>query len=85
MGFTQTAVVLAILFVAGPFYLRQAIASFEGLDDDLLLAARTLGGGPARTFWRVAMPLAGRRPRRRRGPVAGPRHRRVRGDDHVRR
>ena len=59
VSFTQTAVVLAILFVAGPFYLRQAIASFEGLDDDLLLAARTLGGGPARTFWRVALPLAG--------------------------
>ena len=59
VSFTQTAVVLAILFVAGPFYLRQAIASFEGLDDDQLLAARTLGGGPARTFWRVALPLAG--------------------------
>jgi molybdate transport system permease protein len=58
VSFTQTAVVMAILFVAGPFYLRQAIASFEALDDDLLLAARTLGAGPARTFWRVAVPLA---------------------------
>jgi molybdate transport system permease protein len=59
VSFTQTAVVLAILFVAGPFYLRQAIASFEGLNEDQLLAARTLGAGPARTFWRVALPLAG--------------------------
>jgi molybdate transport system permease protein len=58
IGFTQTAVVLAILFVAGPFYLRQAIASFESLDPDLLLAARTLGAGPGRAFWRVALPLA---------------------------
>jgi molybdate transport system permease protein len=58
IGFTQTAVVLAIVFVAGPFYLRQAIASFEALDDDLLLAARTLGARPARTFWRVALPLS---------------------------
>ena len=58
IGFTQTAVVLAILFVAGPFYVRQAIASFEALDPDLLLAGRTLGAGPARTFWRIAMPLA---------------------------
>lgn len=59
IGFTRTAVVLAILFVAGPFYVRQAIAAFESLDADLLLAARTLGAGPARTFWRVALPLAG--------------------------
>jgi molybdate transport system permease protein len=57
IGFTQTAVVLAILFVAGPFYVRQAIAAFEGLDDDLILAARTLGAGPGRAFWRVALPL----------------------------
>ena len=58
IGFTQTAVVLAILFVAGPFYVRQAIASFEAVDPDLLLAGRTLGAGPARAFWRIAMPLA---------------------------
>jgi molybdate transport system permease protein len=58
IGFTKTAVVLAVLFVAGPFYLRQAVASFEALDDDLLLAARTLGAGPGRAFRRVALPLA---------------------------
>ena len=58
IGFTQTAVVLAILFVAGPFYLRQAIASFESLDDDLILAARTLGAGPGRAFWRIALPMS---------------------------
>ncbi len=58
IGFTKTAVVLAIIFVAGPFYLRQAIASFEALDDDLILAARTLGAGPGRAFWRIALPLS---------------------------
>ena len=58
IGFTQTAVVLAILFVAGPFYVRQGIASFEALDPNLLLAGRTLGAGPGRTFWRIALPLA---------------------------
>jgi molybdate transport system permease protein len=58
IGFTQTAVVMAIIFVAGPFYLRQAVASFEAVDPDLLLAARTLGAGPGRAFWRVALPLA---------------------------
>ncbi len=58
IGFTQTAVVLAILFVAGPFYVRQGIASFEALDPNLMLAGRTLGAGPGRTFWRIALPLA---------------------------
>jgi molybdate transport system permease protein len=59
IGFTQAAVVLAILFVAGPFYLRPAIAAFESVDRTLLAAARTLGAGPGRTFARVALPLAG--------------------------
>jgi molybdate transport system permease protein len=58
IGFTQAAVVLAVLFVAGPFYFRQAIAAFESLDRDLVDAARTLGSAPARTFLRVALPLA---------------------------
>ena len=59
VGFTQVAVVLAVLFVAGPFYLRQAIAAFEAVDPAMLAAARTLGAGPGRTFLRVALPLAG--------------------------
>jgi molybdate transport system permease protein len=58
VGFTQAAVVLAVLFVAGPFYLRQAIAAFEAVDPTMLAAARTLGAGPGRTFLRVALPLA---------------------------
>jgi molybdate transport system permease protein len=60
IGFTQTAVVLAVTYVASPFYLRQAIASFEALDHALLDASRTLGAGPARTFFRIALPLAGK-------------------------
>jgi molybdate transport system permease protein len=59
VGFTQAAVVLAVLFVAGPFYLRLAIAAFEAVDPIMLAAARTLGAGPGRTFLRVALPLAG--------------------------
>ena len=58
LGFTQAAVVLAVLFVAGPFYLRPAIAAFEAVDPAMLAAARTLGAGPGRTFLRVALPLA---------------------------
>jgi molybdate transport system permease protein len=58
LAFTQAAVVLAILFVASPFYLRGAIAAFEAVDGTLLDVARTLGAGPARRLLAVAMPLA---------------------------
>jgi molybdate transport system permease protein len=58
IAFTKTAVVLAVTFVASPFYVRTAIAAFEAVDQDLVAASRTLGAGPARTFFRVALPLA---------------------------
>ncbi|MGI8802109.1 MAG: ABC transporter permease [Solirubrobacteraceae bacterium] len=56
--FTEWAVVLAVTFVASPFYIRQAISAFEGVDPTMTAAARTLGAGPARTFWRISLPLA---------------------------
>jgi len=56
--FTQIAVVLAVCFVASPFYLRSALSAFEAVDAALLGAARTLGAGPFRVFRRVALPLA---------------------------
>lgn len=58
IGFTQTAVVLAVAFVESPFYVRGAVAAFEAVDANLLAAARTLGAGPWRVFLRVALPLA---------------------------
>jgi molybdate transport system permease protein len=58
LPFTEWAVVLAVTFVASPFYIRQAISSFESVDPTLTDAARTLGAGPGRTFWRVGLPLA---------------------------
>lgn len=55
----QTAgVVVALVFVAAPFFLRQAIAAFASVDPRLIDAARTLGAGPARTFFAVAVPSA---------------------------
>ncbi len=57
--FRQGAVVMAILFVAGPFYLRGAIAAFEAIDGTLVDVAGTLGAGPLRRVLRVAIPLAG--------------------------
>ncbi|MGE5273074.1 MAG: ABC transporter permease [Verrucomicrobiota bacterium] len=58
LAFTKAAVVVAITFVASPFYIRSAIAAFESLDPSMTQAARTLGAGPGRTFLRVALPLA---------------------------
>ena len=58
LAFTKIAVVLAVMFVAGPFYIRSAVAAFADVDHTLTDAARTLGAGPARTFGRVALPLA---------------------------
>ncbi len=63
--FTQTAVVLAVSFVASPLYVRAAIAAFEGIDANIVDASRTLGAGPVRTFFRVVLPLS------RAGLVAG--------------
>jgi molybdate transport system permease protein len=58
LPFTQAAVVVAIIFVSSPFYIRQAAASFAAVDPLLLDASRTLGRGPGRTFLCVALPLA---------------------------
>jgi molybdate transport system permease protein len=58
LPFSQWAVVLAVTFVASPFYLRQAITSFESVDGTLTAAARTLGAGPTRTLLRISLPLA---------------------------
>jgi molybdate transport system permease protein len=58
IAFTKVAVILAVTFVASPFYVRTAIAAFEAVDPDLVAASRTLGAGPARTFARVALPIA---------------------------
>src|SRR5262245_24229083 len=58
LPFTQTAVTIAVAYVASPLYIRQAIASFEATDPQLPAASRTLGAGPLRTFFRVVLPLA---------------------------
>jgi len=59
LAFTQAAVVIAILFVASPLYLRGGIAAFAAVDPTLIDVAGTLGAGPLRRMIRVAVPLAG--------------------------
>jgi molybdate transport system permease protein len=56
---TTAGVVVALTFVAAPFYVRQAQAGFEAVDRTWLDASRTLGAGEARTFVRIAIPAAG--------------------------
>jgi molybdate transport system permease protein len=58
IAFTKVAVVLAVTFVASPFFLRTAVAAFEAVDPTLPAAARTLGAGRGRVFFRVMLPLA---------------------------
>jgi len=56
--FETAGVVVALTFVASPFYIRQAQAAFEAVDPTMLQASRTLGSGEARTFLRIAVPSA---------------------------
>jgi molybdate transport system permease protein len=58
IAFTKVAVVLAVTFVASPFYVRTAVAAFESVDPTLPAAARTLGARRGRVFLRVMLPLS---------------------------
>jgi molybdate transport system permease protein len=56
--FQTAGVVVALTFVASPFYIRQAVASFEAVPRSLLEASDELGAPPRRTFISVAVPGA---------------------------
>jgi molybdate transport system permease protein len=55
---STAGVVVALTFVASPFYVRQAMAGFAAVDRTLLDASRTLGASEARGFVRVMIPTA---------------------------
>lgn len=57
LAFTTTAVVLAQLFVASPFYVRALKAGFRGVPPELEEAALTDGAGRWGAFWFVTWPL----------------------------
>lgn len=63
--FTTTAVVIALVFVASPFYVRQAQAAFAAVDPRLREEARIAGAGPMRILLQIDVPVA------RAGLVAG--------------
>jgi len=58
LPFTTSAVVLAQVVVAAPFYIQSAAAAFRRVDPDILIVARTLGQSPFSAFIHVAIPVA---------------------------
>ena len=58
LSLTTAGVVVALTFVASPFYVRQAMAAFAAVDRTLLDASLTLGASEARGFVRVMIPVA---------------------------
>ena len=58
LSLATAGVVVALTFVASPFYVRQAMASFAAVDRTLLDASRTLGAPESRGFTTVMIPIA---------------------------
>jgi molybdate transport system permease protein len=56
--FTSTAVIMAQVLVAAPFYIHSATTAFRNVEEDQLVVARTLGASPQRAFFSVAVPAA---------------------------
>lgn len=56
-AFTTSAVVLAQLFVASPFYIRALKVGFRGVAGELEAAAMTDGADRWQVFWRITWPL----------------------------
>src|SRR5688500_6633418 len=57
-GFTTTAVIMAQLIVAAPFYVRAARSGFDSIDRRAESVAYTLGASKTRTFFRIVLPQA---------------------------
>ena len=58
IGFTTTAVVMAQIFVASPFYIRAARAGFTHVERGMEEAAADLGADPWRVLRTVTIPMA---------------------------
>ena len=58
LSFTTVAVVIAEVFVAGHFYVRQATVGFAGVRRDVEEAAMVDGAGRFSAFTKVTVPLA---------------------------
>ena len=56
--FSWTATVIASVVISFPLMYRSARGAFEQVDQNLIMAARTLGMSEEKIFWRIMMPLA---------------------------
>jgi len=56
--FSWEATVIAAVVISFPFMYRSARGAFEQVDQNLIMAARTLGMSERRIFWRIILPLA---------------------------
>lgn len=57
-GFSTTAVIMAQLIVAAPFFVRAARSGFDSVDRRGEAVAYTLGASRTRTFFRIVLPQA---------------------------
>lgn len=57
-GFSTTAVVMAQLLVAAPFFVRAARSGFDSVDLQFERVAYTLGASRSRAFFRIVVPQA---------------------------
>lgn len=60
LAFTWKAAVVAALFHSLPLLVKSSRAALESIDRSCERAARTLGAGEWKLFWRVTLPLARR-------------------------
>ncbi|MFN3292491.1 MAG: ABC transporter permease [Gemmobacter sp.] len=58
MLYTQGAVIVAMVYLFVPLMILTLVGVLEGIPDDLLQAAASLGATPAATFRQVVFPLA---------------------------
>lgn len=58
IAFTQSAVIMAQLFVAAPFYVKAAATGFAAIDPELEQAAALDGANGWQTFRLITLPLA---------------------------
>ncbi|HHV65732.1 MAG TPA: molybdate ABC transporter permease subunit [Peptococcaceae bacterium] len=56
--FSWSATVIAAVAISFPLMYRSARSAFEQVDQNLVMAAKTLGMSERRIFWRIVMPLA---------------------------
>jgi putative spermidine/putrescine transport system permease protein len=56
--YNQTGALIGLVHVFIPFMVLTVAAAIQGIDPELEMAARSLGAGAWRTFWRVTWPLS---------------------------